>query len=246
MKAAQIENMIFRCHSVGELMGVKGLGKTGQKRAIQTFIEFTTGRTKEIKSKYLTKGNVNEQIAIEMVNRVLGTNYIKNEARLFNDYLTGECDLLESDHIADIKNAWDIFTFNEAKSDPNADYEWQGRGYMELYDKPKFKLIYCLTDMPVSLAIHTLNRMADMNGDLDHIQGYQALTNMVFTRDSFEEVLNQQAVFSRSPELEKDFIEIPEQDRVFITEFDRNEQKTNLLYSRIKEAREYLKTIYLK
>ena len=47
-----MSELIFRCHSLGELMGVRGLGKTGQKRAIHAYIENTDGRYKEIKSKY--------------------------------------------------------------------------------------------------------------------------------------------------------------------------------------------------
>ena len=239
----QIDALPFRCHALGDLMGVKGLGDTGRKRAIWTYIEMTTGRTKEIKSKYLEKGIHNESEAIKLANRVLGTKFVKNNVRVFNEYITGECDSIDADIVADFKNSWDIFTFNESQVKLNTDYEWQGRGYMELYDKPKFWLIYCLTDSPSYLVENELKKLMNENGDIENVEkAYQVITNMVYTKKAFQDIVESQFVFTRNPEIESQFIEIPEKDRVFVYKVDRNQTKTDLCYSRIKEARQFLKT----
>jgi hypothetical protein len=244
LQQQQIDEMPFRCHSVGDLMGVKGLGDTGKKRAMKTFIEMTTGRTHEIKSKYLDKGNLNEQEAINMVNRVLSENLIKNTERFWNDNLTGECDSKNFSKISDIKNSWDIFTFYESKVNFEPKYEWQGRGYMEGYNIDEFWLIFCLTDAPYTLVEKELKYMMDDDGNIRDVEkAYQKITNMVYTKESFYHILESQFVFNRDSNLEKSFIEIPESERVFVHKFTRDETKTKLMYSRIKEAKNYLKTI---
>lgn len=243
----QIEVLPFRSHSCGELMGKTGLGKTGKKRAAYTLVEMTTGRTKPIKSKYLEKGTYNEQVSIDLTNKVLKTNYVKNEVRLFNEYLTGECDLLESDHIADIKTSWDLFTFKESCIELDSDYEWQLRAYMELYDKPKSRLIYCLTDTPYWLVDHQLKPYTNEFGMIDNeSEAYQIIFNNIFTREAFESYMQTQTVLNRNEEIENSFIEIPESDRIFMFEVERSEAKTNHLYSRIKDARQFLKETFNK
>ncbi len=141
-----IDNLIFRCHSLGDLMGAKGLGLTGEKRAIHSYIEMFENRTSEIKSKYLEKGIFNESEAITLVNDVLQANFVKNDVRMTNDLITGECDIQSKDEIVDVKCSWDRFTFLDSFSGGGKNYEWQLRGYMQLYEKPKASVIYCLTD----------------------------------------------------------------------------------------------------
>ena len=176
-----IDNIIFRCHSLGDLAGKTGLGKTGQKRAIATYIENTDGRYKEIKSKYLDKGVLNESGAIELINRVYHTNFQKNEARLHNDRITGECDLLGFSEVADVKCSWDRFTFEESRL--SDDYEWQLRGYMELYDRPLARVIYCLTDAPDNMILKELESASyKYNGDLPDFIAIRIVINMIFDK----------------------------------------------------------------
>ena len=242
-KHAQIDAFPLRSHSVGDLMGIKGLGDTGKKRAIYTHIEMTTGRTKVIKSKYLEKGTFNEQEAIELANRVLGENFTKNDVRMFNDYLTGECDCIDPNKIADIKCSWDLFTFRESIIKLNTDYEWQGRSYMELYDRNEFWLIYCLTDTPYWIVEKELKYMMNEVGEIeDSAKAYQLIINSVYTKKAFTELVEMQHAFTKIPQIEDNFIEIPEKDRVFVFKVQRDKAKTDSLYSRIKEARQFLKT----
>ena len=239
-----MKNIIFRCHSVGDLMGKTGLGKTGQKRAIYTYIENTDGRYKEIKSKYLEKGILNESGAIELVNEVLGVSYQKNDVRLTNNYLTGECDVKEDSEICDIKCSWDRFTFEESRMAD--DYEWQLRGYMELYNKDNARVIYCLTDAPDHLILKELEKAAfPYNGDLPDFIGIRIIINMIFDRDNFNRFLEMAPIdLNKVQKQINSFKHIEKKNRIIYRAFKRDAAKTKLMYSRIDEARNFLSSIY--
>lgn len=239
-----MSELIFRCHSLGELMGARGLGVTGQKRAIKTYIENTDNRYKEVKSKYLEKGVLNETNAIELVNEVLKTNFSKNDQRLTNEYLTGECDVLEPNEIADVKCSWDRFTFEESRLAES--YEWQLRGYMELYDKPKSRVIYCLTDAPDHMILKELERASyNYNNDLPDFIGIRIIINMIFDQDNFNRFLEMAPIDRDAVQKQiNSFVHIPKEKRIHQVEFTRDPIKTKLLYSRIDEARQFIKTTY--
>ena len=157
MSKVNIDELLFRCHSLGDIMGAKGLGKTGMKRAMYTYMEAKTGRTKQFSSKYTEKGITNESESIEIVSAHLDVTLIKNEQRLSNEFITGECDVLSEQMVLDVKNLWDIFTFTDACMELNSDYEWQLQGYMELYGKNRSKLCYVLTDAPDAIVYRNWN-----------------------------------------------------------------------------------------
>ena len=46
MKKINIDELLFRSHSQGDLMGVNGLGETGEKKAVETYILACTNRRK--------------------------------------------------------------------------------------------------------------------------------------------------------------------------------------------------------
>jgi len=107
------------------------------------------GYKSTIDSKYLTKGIDLEDTSIDLYNEVHGTLYLKNTERLENEFITGECDINAEDKIIDIKSSWSLETFPASPEDVNnKDYEWQLRGYMMLYNKPKAELAYCMVSTP--------------------------------------------------------------------------------------------------
>ena len=107
------------------------------------------GYKSTIDSKYLTKGIDLEDTSIDLYNEVHGTLYLKNTERLSNEFITGECDINAEDKIIDIKSSWSLETFPASPDDVNnKDYEWQLRGYMMLYNKPKAELAYCMVSTP--------------------------------------------------------------------------------------------------
>jgi hypothetical protein len=107
------------------------------------------GYKSTIDSKYLTKGIDLEDTSIDLYNEVHNTLYLKNTERLSNEFITGECDINAEDKIIDIKSSWSLETFPASPDDVNnKDYEWQLRGYMMLYNKPKAELAYCMVSTP--------------------------------------------------------------------------------------------------
>ena len=239
-----IDNLIFRASSVPNLMGAKGLGVTGQKEAVKAYLNQFTDRYKDIKSKYLEKGIAMENGAIQLVNELRGTDYQKNDVRMFNDFLTGECDLICGDTISDIKCSWDIFTFYESMGSEGKDYEYQLRAYMELWNRPKAEVIYCLMDMPDTMLLNELERAGrPYDGDLPDLIAIRIIKNSIFDLDNFHRFLEFAPIDRKAVEKEiNKFIHIPKADRVYSFDFERNQAKTELMYQRINDARQFLKT----
>lgn len=127
---------------------------SGAKTELKTMAkEFIFGYHKTVETKYMDKGLALEDDAIEFLGRIEMRRYKKNKQRLKNELLTGECDILVPGvETIDTKVAWDISTFpllEEDAHDPM--YEWQGRGYMQLYDVPQHRVAYVMLDTPSDL-----------------------------------------------------------------------------------------------
>lgn len=106
----------------------------------------------QIENRQLTKGTICEQDSIDLYNLVFFTKHEKNTVRIFGEYLQGECDVNAPKKIQDYKTSWTKDTFPVLPDEIDVGgYEWQGRGYMMLYNKPKFELVYCLVDTPDEL-----------------------------------------------------------------------------------------------
>jgi len=164
----------------GEILS-KGAKTYLRQIAKEHFFEYRS----EIDSKYIDKGNAVEQDCIELYNQVHFTNIQKNTERKANEFLTGECDSFDENTIFDAKSSWSLETFpatkDEALQKSNASlYEWQGRGYMILYDKPKFELFYGMVSTPIDLLKDWDNHSIHL---VDHIAPEHRLTSIVYDRD---------------------------------------------------------------
>jgi hypothetical protein len=114
--------------------------------------EFVYGYEATISGKYLEKGLMVEDESIELYNSVFFTSHVKNTERRSNEWIMGECDIAAPDKIIDIKSAWSLDTFPvTAAQAKDTGYEWQGRAYMWLWDKPSFEVAWCLVDTPPDL-----------------------------------------------------------------------------------------------
>lgn len=133
-------------------MGQRGLGKTGENYVFNWLKERIYGRRKDIKSKYLDKGNICEDNSLDFIAEKLGYGMLaKNERNFENDYFTGTPDVILNDHLIDVKNSWDCFTFPLFDNDVNPAYYAQGQVYMNLTGLKRYKLIYVLSDTPQHL-----------------------------------------------------------------------------------------------
>lgn len=139
----------------------------------------------ELGSKEVRKGIMQENVAIDLLSRVTGELYVKNDQRFSNEYLTGEPDLMADDHGNDTKCpwSWEQFPLTEAiarKYAIAAGYDWQNRGYMLLTGLPKWGTSYCMVDTPSELIPPWESSEAH---DLHGIPIEHRVTSVWFTRD---------------------------------------------------------------
>lgn len=139
-------------------------------------------------SRQMEKGTVCEQDSIDLYNEVFFTNHKKNAERKSNDWLCGECDIDAGKMIIDIKTSWSLATFPATRADAHDnDYEWQGRGYMMLWDRDAFELAFCLVSTPPELVGYEDARLHHV----DHIDPALRVTTVRYERDMEKERLIQ-------------------------------------------------------
>lgn len=148
--------MLIRCSSLAKIMTepktkAEGLLSKGAKTYLTGLAkEVVYGYREEISSKAMEKGTRCEQESIDLYNQVFFSSLTKNTERQSNDCITGEPDLIGKDFGVDIKTAWSLCTFPALPEDM-PDYEWQARGYMCLFDLPRWDIAYCMIDTPDDL-----------------------------------------------------------------------------------------------
>lgn len=125
----------------------------GAKTALNKLAkELFYGYRPELKTKPIMKGIICEQDSINLFNRVFFTSHEKNETRISNEWMTGECDILADDVIIDIKSSYSLDTFPATPGDGENDlYYWQGVMYCYLYNRPRYEVAYCMVDTPDDL-----------------------------------------------------------------------------------------------
>ena len=149
-----MKNFKIRASQLSKIMGnakVKGdLSTICITYLKELYAEQLFGEREEIHSKYLDKGNWQENEAIEAVGDKLEIFGItKNVINYENEYMTGTPDVIKSDFIIDTKCSWDGKTFLDAvSSDVNKAYWYQLQAYMILTKLNKAKLAYVLLDTP--------------------------------------------------------------------------------------------------
>jgi len=128
----------------------------------------------QINSKYTQKGHMVEDQAITLIGHKLGLPLTKNEEYRENDFLTGTCDVHAPECIIDNKSSWSWETFPlTAEEIPEKDYYYQGQGYMELWNKKHFKLVYTLMTTPPDLVKRDAKQeWYRVGGDYDDVYDY--------------------------------------------------------------------------
>ena len=109
-------------------------------------------------NKYTEKGLLLEDEAIELSGVMRNRFYTKHKGRLSNDFITGECDVLDSANslIIDTKCTWDIgthpfFKDEAAEKVKKAGYDVQMQCYMWLYEMDKAEIDFWLLPCPREL-----------------------------------------------------------------------------------------------
>jgi len=218
-----------------ELLLSKENAKPMLSDTAKSFIERTwlfneKGFYEELSSKYVEKGNFNEDDGIILVSEIENSIYEKNAERKTIGHITGEADIVCTINgvkvIKDIKSSWSPMTF--MNGDLSTIYEWQGRAYMYLYDADEFHLHYTLTDCPAHILENEKWKLRNKYGILDD-------ENPIMQR-LFKQ-LEQNLIFSNG--------NYTKSERVKTFKITRDKEKEELLLSKIPMAVNYYQSITL-
>lgn len=201
------------------------MGETCKKVTEEWLVGKLTGKRKQIESKYLTRGIAVEDLAIERIAKYYGVTAEKNSTQLENDYFTGEFDVqinTEIPMIIDAKSSWDAFTFPYFELEPPKGYYDQVQVYLALTGLKKGGVAFCLE-----------------NGTDEEIE---RLSWKIAKKAGFEE-----------PEIEHwdeaesllNYDHLPDEMRIKIYEFDRDDARIEAMQQRVIECRNYIKNVLI-
>jgi hypothetical protein len=165
-----LQNFKIRASAAGKLMTSARskselLSETTKSYAKEWLTEQIYGFRKEIKSKYIYKGLVMENEAIDKAIEWLDLPFaIKNEQYFENDFIKGTPDLIVDGVVYDIKCSWDAYTFPIFENEiPNKDYFYQLQCYMHLTGCTKAVLTYVLLNTPEEVVYETPQNYDDLD-----------------------------------------------------------------------------------
>lgn len=162
------ENQHNEMNKLIEKEKVKPELSSGAKSYCQQWLkEQIYGRCYEVKSKYLEKGNICEDYAIEMLNYIFKKQYVKNEQYFENEYMTGTPDIIDT-MIRDIKNSWSVDSYPLFDLKVKNEYYWQMQGYMNLTGLRQASVDFCLVNAPDHLIQSEVKRALYTSAKTDY------------------------------------------------------------------------------
>ena len=225
----------FRCSSLPALMTNSKtkseiLSETAKASLRELWVREVFGREKfDTSNKYTEKGIMCEPDSMDLIKRVTGKTYFKNNDRLENEFVNGTPDIIlngpptDASKIIDVKTSWDLWTFAAVdRAAALKSYYYQLLGYMWLTNAPVSELIYCLVNTPDEIMNNELYKLSfrypEMNESEEKAERFRR--NYIFD-------------------------DIPDELKLksFIIEFDGND--IEILQERIVAARAYLATLTL-
>lgn len=185
---------LFRCSSLSNLIGTPKLKSetlsADAKSTIRKIVkEDLYGFRSFTGNQYTAKGNLLEDVAIEMSGKMRFRKLTKHVGRVSNDLVTGECDVLDLERklIIDTKCTWDIgthpFFIDEAMEKvKKAGYDIQMQAYMWLYECEVAEVDFWLFPTPIELTKDWDDReqLIDM---VEKIDIRERLTTVTIERD---------------------------------------------------------------
>ena len=217
----------IRCSAIGKIMTnarskSEVLSKTCKSYLQELAIEEMYGIKKEFSSRFTDKGIEVERESIDLVQEVSDYGFMyKNEEHFENDFLTGTPDVNTDNILLDVKSSYDATTFPWFEEEiPNKDYYYQLQGYMALCNKRKSVLAYCLVNTP-----------------------YQIVEDEVRRAHWKEHLIDESEELRADVEARHNFDHIPPEKRIKTFEVRYDKDVVKAIYDRVKECREYYKTL---
>lgn len=136
----------------------------GSKTYVKSWLkEQLYGMRRTVTTKYMEKGTMLEDEAIDRAITWAGLPFVlKNETLFEDEYFRGTPDIITDDLVVDTKVAWDFETFPLFESEiPDSDYFYQLQVYMHLTGRRAAKLVYVLLNTPESFKYE---QVFDYNG----------------------------------------------------------------------------------
>ena len=202
------------------------LGETCKAHLMECYIEQVYKRRKDFTNKYIERGIACEEDSLTLYSRVMKEFFKKNKQTFSNDFLCGTPDILTTDDVIEIKTSWDIFTFHSVIHKAiNKDYFWQVQAYMELAERQRAKLVYCLVDATPEMVEDAKKKLMWQFNTID--------------RTAIE--LNPEYT-EACAEVDKamTFGDIPIEERYLQITIDREPEAMRKAHVRIQECREFL------
>lgn len=209
-------------------------------------------RKQLLDTKEIRKGLSEENEGIKLINWFEGTNLSKNETRYYNEYLSGEPDLIHS-RIDDNKCSYSLESFDN-KDKPTNDNIWQIKAYIWLMHSNNIEV------ENVGRVYYTL-----VNNSLDEIKRkVDYLNNKYYVNNCIEESTDDQEVIieyykdlrqlyhnnifdvkafkekNKPFDLEFPIRDMPKSRRIKFFEVEYTEKDKENMINRLDKCREYL------
>lgn len=135
-----ISNYLFRCSHLDKLSTKR---KEYSAFLLNLYHQVVNGIEVVLETEAMQYGIDNEQNAIDLVNSIRGTNYVKADSYKSNAYIEGHPDIITDTHIIDIKCPKET-TFNAiTHKKALRTYKKQLTGYCWLYEKQYAEILFC-------------------------------------------------------------------------------------------------------
>lgn len=220
----QLKKFKIRCSAIGQIMTnprnkTDLLSKTCMTYLDSWIKEQVYGRRKEVETKYMDKGVVMEDDALDFAAKYFKYGMLlKNKEHFEDDYLTGTPDAIPKDYVIDVKCSWDCFTFPLFATEiPDRAYYWQLLGYMVLTHRKTAKLVYTLLDTPS----HLIEREATW---YSRNHGYGQLSQEML--DEFTKKMT--------------YPKVKDKYKIKVFDIQYNEADVKAIQERVKECQEYI------
>lgn len=225
---------LFRASGVGALLtepklktdkDAGNLSATAKTFVLNTWLQNEYGYSEFTQTDAMTKGLMQEQDSMELVQEVLGGQFrVKNRERFKNEYLIGTPDIILPDCIEDIKTSKNLRTFIDADVEPM--YEAQAMTYMELKWIHSYRLIYALVpDSPESIVRAKERLVWSFGGDYSNADYIAQCEQIQHNNDII--------------------MTIPKEKRIKVFTFEWSKDYMDRLYAKCDKAREYYNTLSL-
>jgi hypothetical protein len=197
-------------------------GATAKTYIRECWLKNTFGYEEPIVTTMMLKGIKCEDDSLGVLSRqVPGGFRVKNEERWENDYFTGEPDTFTSDDewVEDVKTSWTIKTFMEVHK-PDPIYFAQGQAYMDLTGRSKFRLAHVLVETPPEII-------------------EEEKKSFYFKFNCDESDPNYLKAIAKVDAMHGASNLIPEEKRIKVFEFQKDESYLSTLKTRVEQARRY-------